>query len=220
MIKRLAIRLTLTAVALAAGWPRATASAAVLDFEDIAVADPEWEEEVLGYGGFAWGNTYVVDGPGYGPGTGYANAPVSGSNVALNGWGEVSTTEAGNPFTFNGAYFTSAYRDDMTLTIEGYRDGAAVGSLTTTISTGSASWIEANFQDVDFLRFSTLGGTIAIDHGLFDEGLQFAMDNFTFNEPVAASEVPELDPKGATPALMLLAGALALMFDRQRWSRA
>jgi hypothetical protein len=207
--------LALTGVALASAWSSGTASAAVLDFEDIAVADPEWEEEVLSYGGFTWGNTYVVDGPGYGPGTGYENAPVSGSNVALNGWGEVSTTAAGNPFTFNGAYFTSAFRDDMTLTIEGYRDGSAVSSVTTTINTGASSWVAANFENIDALRFSTLGGTVVLDHSLFEEGLQFAMDNFTFNEPVAATEVPELDPKGATPALLLLAGAIALMFDRR-----
>jgi hypothetical protein len=210
-VRSLLASLALATVSAAAS----SAEAMVLDFDDIPITDPFFEEPVDSYGGFSWGNTWAIDAQGYGTGTGYENSAVSGANIALNGYGDPATTTSTEAFTFNGAYFTSAFRDDMSLTIEGYREGVLVDSLTTTIDTSATNWVEANFENVDTIRFSTSGGTVVVDSPDFEEGGQFALDNFTFNQAVAPTDVPELSGEGVGPGLLLLAGVWALIADQR-----
>jgi hypothetical protein len=156
------------------------ASAAVLDFEN-----PQTDSLYLisnGYGGFNWDNMYVVDGPNYHPGSGYENGVVSGTQVALNGYGSMAITYAGTAdFDFNGAWFTSAWENDNILTVQGYDDGSLVNTIYLTLNTATPQWLNANLLDIDELRFSTSNS-------------HFAMDDFTFNH-----QVPE-------PTTMLLLG--------------
>jgi hypothetical protein len=191
------------------------AQAAVLNFDDLPIADPLFEEPVSSYGGLTWGNTYAIDGAGYGAGTGYQNSAVSGNNVILNGYGDVATTANGTQFTFNGAYLTSAFRDNLNVTINGYLGGTLVSSISATIGTNGPTWLAANFEGIDSLSFVTSGGTVVVDSPDFEEGTQFALDNFTFNEAIAAS-VPELNTHGLPPAAGLLGCALAGILGRRR----
>lgn len=193
--------------------------AAVLDFDDLEVFDLEWEEPVFEYGGLNWDNTWVIDGAGYGADTGYANADVSGGgHVVLNGWGEVASSSSADDFTFNGVYITSAFFDDMDVTIQSYDDGVASALVTASVNTSGPTWVAADFENVDTLVFSASGGTQVVFSDYFDEGTHFALDNFTFDEPTA-TPIPELDPSGASSALALLAGVGAIVTSQSRRRR-
>jgi len=52
---------------------------------------------------------------------------------------------------------------------------------TVTVDTYQPTWFAFNFAGIDELRFDASGGTYAGYSG--GPGAQFAMDDFTFNEP-------------------------------------
>jgi len=159
----------------------AGASATVLTFDDIGTFESP-ATIPNGYGGFNWDNMGYVH-RNYHSGSGYDNGTVSGNYTAYNQYANPATVYGGT-FDFNGAYLTSAWWDDNTVTVEGYLGASLIYSSTVNVYTSGPIWFDFDYYVIDTLVFSS-------SHD------QFAMDNFTFNETVA---IPE-------PATMLLLGS-------------
>jgi hypothetical protein len=163
-------------------------SATVLTFDDVPGANPNYKENVVpdGYGGLNWNNVNVVNTEMIKmPGSGYENGTVSGEWVAYNPWESICTIND-DLFTFNGAYLTGAWNDELNIDVQGFKDGSLLFDKTVVVNTTAPSWCEFNFTDIDQLMFTSSGGT---PHpGLGGSGTHFAMDNFTFNE---TQSVPE-----------------------------
>lgn len=149
------------------------AQASVLTFDDIAVGSIG-----NGYGGFNWNNIAVGNGASsFHLGSGYVYGAVSGTNTAFNGAGGLSTVSSSD-FTFDGAFFTAAWRDGLTVTGKGYKDGVELFSKSFLVSTNAPSYLAFNFVGIDNLTLSSSGGTW--HDGLNADGTQFVMDNFTY----------------------------------------
>ena len=160
----------------------AFAGATVLTFDDIS-GDP-FNPIANGYGGLNWSNMYAFDPVASGfSGTGYQLGIVSGTNVAFNGIGDQAAVSDGT-FDFNGAYFSSAYNDGILLTVTGYLGAVQMYQSQVTLNVVAAQYYSFNFLGIDSLTFST------------SPSLQFAMDNFTYNN----APVPE-------PSTMMLLGS-------------
>ncbi len=149
-----------------------------------------------GYFGFNWNTMYSVDGLQY-PGSGYDHGAVSGVRTAFNGY--VGPTPpmsvTGNPFNFDGAYFTAAWSNGLSVTVEGYRSGTLKYTSTFTVDTAGPTFEPLNYVDIDALRFRSIGS----------QGDQFAMDNFTF------SPVPE-----PHALILFVNGLVAIAWRRTR----
>jgi hypothetical protein len=175
-----------------------TASATILTFDDVNGANPTtWDNEIYdGYGGLNWNDVYVLHQDLY-PNSGYDLGVVSGEWVAYNVWDHIGTVD-GTLFTFNGAYFTSAWDSDNTITAEGFLNGQSLFSASFHINNQAPTWLDFNFTGIDSLTLNS-------------SGYHFAMDNFTFNE---TAPVPE-------PATMLLIGTgLAGLIGARRRKKA
>lgn len=147
-----------------------------------------------GYGGLNWSKFGVYDGSGVvGGQSGYINGQVSPNFVAYNLFAEQAIT-SGAPFTFNSAYFAAAWNDGLTVTVKGYVSGVQVDTKTFTVDTQAPKLETFNWSGVDELTFDSVGGTnhgfggsiSGRDYGFSEFGAHFTMDNFRFNEAVAA----------------------------------
>lgn len=194
----LARALALTAFVAMSGLS-GSARAMVLTFDDIPTTNGVGTVP-QGYGGFVWGNASVLDTT---TAPKAADGAVSGANVLFDTYQALPTVTLGSSFTFNGAYFTSRTAASSQLTITGYTS-SGVSTITTTINSSGPTWVQANFANVTGLTFNGSRG-------------RFLMDDFTFNEGIgAATAVPELDGKGAIPALALLVFAVFIATGRRR----
>jgi hypothetical protein len=179
-----------------------------------------------GYNGFDWTRFTVLNGAN--AGWGYANAVVSGVNVAF-GSGEqyVSTSSSTTSFTLNSAFFTSAFKDGATMTVKGYSSPIAFppGEDPNPYTVGSADYftqflidthgplaVQFDWTDVYLVSFTSTGGT-TIDPQL-DPGANgyFAVDDITVNALVT----PE--PASATLLATGFVGMLGLAGRRRRIS--
>ena len=158
------------------------ASAVVLDFEDVT------GKLKNGYGGLNWGNMRVLDSDKVVT-SGYQQGAVSGSHVAFNSWARVGKVKSAQDFDFNGVYLTGAWRDNLNIRVTGYNNGVALYSQTVVANSNAATWFQFDFLGIDALTFRSFGGT---ENPLYPRGSgkHFAMDNFTFNETVAAVPLP------------------------------
>lgn len=159
--------------------------AVMLDFEDLYTET--WGLVDNTYGGFNWDGgdrtVHYVNGPNFGGG--YAVGAISGSMVAYNGSGQQSIIDwvGTETFTFNSAYFTSAWTDDKMIYFSGYNDGQLIyTSQEFYLSTTAPALIELNWSGIDSLEINS------------DTSYNWVMDNFIYNE---SAPVPE-------PATMLL----------------
>jgi hypothetical protein len=163
-----------------------------LTFEDITAATSR--QVPVEYGGLIWENFWVVNGT-VDPrlvGTGYANGIVSGNYVAFNNNGDPAAIRD-DPFTFDSAYFTAAWRTGLKLEIEGWRGATQLFASDLVLNTSAPTFFSPGWSRIDRLTFRSSGGLNAgLPQG---DGLQFAMDDFVFTE--GAAPVPE-------PASMLL----------------
>lgn len=108
----------------------------------------------------------------------------------LVGGGELTIT-SDTFFDFNGVYLTAAWDDQLEVLVRGYRGSLIYYSRLLTLNTQNATWLNANFEDIDSLYFFVLNGSR-------DMGWRhIVMDDFTINETAAVAE----------PATILLVGA-------------
>jgi hypothetical protein len=183
------------------------AEANLFTFDDLPDSFPGYAIP-NGYGGLDWGNFYELDGVNinayYGiSASGYANGVVSANNVAFNNFGNTAITSASTPFNLVSGYFTGAFNNNLTLSVQAYNGSSLIYSQTYSLNATSSQFITFGMNNITEVDFSSYGGYNA---GLnYGSGTQFVMDNLT------VVPVPE-------PAALALAGLSGLML-LFRWQR-
>ena len=155
--------------------------AIVLTFDDIGSTPTDSLPIPDGYGGLNWDHFYYMNVPELlpMPSSGYHNGLVSGECVAHNtGYFNVVGI-SGNPFTFEGAWLTAAWRDELNVQVEGFLNDSLIYSTTITVDTTGPTWFDFNYISIDELSFSSYGGTPNPEYSP-QEGYHFVMDNFTY----------------------------------------
>jgi len=157
--------------------------ATVLTFDDVPLADGTYVIHNGSYGGLNWNTNYWLLMNPASNSMGYYNGVVSGSNVATSMTGfapRLVTANAGSTFDFNGVYLTAAFQQNLNLTVKGSKNGAVLYNTTVVAGSTAPTYFEFNYLGIDSLTFDKPYGP----------QYNFAMDNFTFNEPQNAP-VPE-----------------------------
>lgn len=178
------------------------AQAAILDFEGGSVG-----------GGFSSGYLSVLDSTSSPAlaNSGYGHGTVSGTHVAFNNSGMDASLYSMSSFLFTGAYFTGAWNDGLSITVNGFLGGVATLSKTFVVDSLAPTWQSFGWN-VDRLTFSSAGG---VDHaGYSGDGNHFAMDNFTYNEVLSSVPEPE------AYAMFAVGLGLLSVFGRRRKSQA
>ena len=158
-------------MALLLGVSSATASAGVIDFDDLS---GDYTEAIAdGYRGFNWSNMASIRSDAF-PGSGYEAGTVSQGNTAYNmdgGYAAISKAGEGT-FNFVGAFFTSAWVEQE-LSFEGYQNGQLLYSTAASyvIDTYAPVWIQLGWMGIDSLVIYNSSGT------------QWAMDDMVIPEP-------------------------------------
>ncbi|OUC12465.1 MAG: hypothetical protein B0A82_22375 [Alkalinema sp. CACIAM 70d] len=188
-----------TIASLAVSFP---ATAVTLTFDD-GVLNQQFPNPAgifipSGYGGFDWNNMAVLDG-GAIANSGYNNAIVSFDNVAYNNGGGVTriVRTDSNVFNFNSAYFTAAWNDGLQVRAQGYLNGTRIAEMVFKVNTNTPLKQVLNFAGIDELWLSSSGGTKNPNLNPFGSGVQFAMDDFVYNEAIPNPQpipVPALLP--------------------------
>jgi hypothetical protein len=163
----------------------------ILDFEEIAAPGgaafiPD------GYGGGNWDNAGVIDGDMF-DNSGYVNVIQSGNASAFNnGAFPMSFTAAGDEtFGLLSGYFAAAWNNDLTVVVEGLRDGQVVGTaelllgpqpveinfIDASSDVDAVAQFDGEFTGLDAFRMSSFGGSNA---GLDGGGSHFTMDDLVF----------------------------------------
>jgi outer membrane autotransporter protein len=155
--------------------PIPEARAEVIGFDDI-ITDISTSYVPDGYNGFNWSSAaeVVCLHQDVNPGTGYDVGTISPNYVSFNAYGYSPTNIdwAGTGFfNYTGAFWTSAW-NDQTLQFYGFNNGELLyTSSIYNINTTTPLWIELNWGLIDRLQ-------------IVSSSWQWAMDNFTFNDPV------------------------------------
>ena len=171
----------------------AVAQATVLTFDDIAPIS-NYDQIPNGYGGFNWDNFGYLNGSGTGSSlTGYDNGRVSGDYVSFNLFGDPALV-SDSIFDFNSAYLTAVWNDGLSITVEGLKSGATLYSKTVVVDTTQPTLVNFDYFGVDELKFTSFGGVEPDYLKQKGNGIQFTLDNFTFNEKVTSVPEPTLLP--------------------------
>jgi hypothetical protein len=176
------------------------------------------------YQGYSWTNFYITTTtPGF---PGFNNGIVSGTNAAYSGGqtnsggtispviGSIQST--GGLFDFTSADLGSGYYNDLSLTVEGSKNGTVLFDQTVTVNTTGAQLFNFDFTGIDTLSFSASTGAGTSDPyqcGSFD-CTQFTVDNLTVGP---ATSVPT---PGPVPLILSGLGALALRARRLKSAAA
>jgi len=163
------IFLILTVVALCFSVSRA--EAIVLDFEDLDPGSRAIGPIPVNYGGLTWNSNSWWITKDYHPGTGYdygTNGRVSLWTYSAN---DLSFSSS-SPFTFNGAYFTNAWYDNETFTIQGLRNGSLIYDQDIIIHNNTATWIDLNFVNIDTVWILPSSNQVVIDNLTYNGGNQ------------------------------------------------
>jgi hypothetical protein len=167
-----------------------------------------------GYGGFNWTSNFTYLDATVFPYSfiGYGNGMVSPNHVAFQGVapGIITQLSSTTPFVFNGAYFTGAWHDGLTITLTGMLGTTTVGTTTFTVNTSGPTFITVNWGPIDLLDFATVAGIpnpAFNQYGGGPDATQFVMDDFQYTP---ASAVPE-------PGSMLLVATGIAGAILRRW---
>jgi len=172
-------------------------NALMLDFDDFSFPGKKFEQ-IVTHEGFTFNNAYVVESDEYDP-CGYINGAVSPDNVLLNGYGnDLRMTSTFGLFTFNSAYFTSAWSTDLNVDVTGFSGGTETYNTSFLTNTQTPYLASLDWVGIDSILIHTSGGT-DYDPNDGGSGGHLAIDNLVYNETTAAP-VPE-------PATVLLLGA-------------
>ena len=194
----------------------ATTRAVTLTFDDLAPTI--YGALPTNYAGFQWtelGDTGVIDPTTYGSlPNGYYNGVVSQTNVAYTN--SPLTITNSTPFTFEAGYFTSAWNDNLNLSIQGFQGSALVDSASLVLQVSGPTYFVADFENIDKLVISPSGGTK--DPAVSGSGTYVAMDNLSFG-PAETTAAPL--PSAGFAIFGLLAGlAVIKLVGRSRTSAA
>jgi hypothetical protein len=160
--------------------------AAVITFDDLPAI--EFANVIdNGYQSFDWSWFNYIDKFAL-PNTGFEKGVVSGKYAAYNDFAATATI-SGNLFDFNGAYLTAGWNDGLKIEVSGFVNGAEQYTKTVVVNTAQAQWFDFNFFGIDALSFRSYGGER--NPQLDFDGEHFILDNFTYNEPRPATQVPE-----------------------------
>jgi len=102
---------------------------------------------------------------------GFHRSAVSGDTVAytLAGgsetFGRISARPGAQNFDFFSTYLTSAYRDDITVSVIGRRNGVSVYSQTLTVGDDAPTLFNLNFLNINSIEFLASGGTFLYPNG-------------------------------------------------------
>lgn len=162
------------------------AQAAVITFDDLPSV--EFAGDIQnGYKGFNWDWFSYIDKFAM-PNTGFEKGVVSGQYAAFNNFAATATT-SGSTFDFNGAYLTAGWRDGLIVEATGFVNGLAQYTKSIVINSTQTQWFDFNFAGIDAISFAAYGGE---KNPLLDfDGEFFILDNFTYNEPLPPTHVPE-----------------------------
>jgi hypothetical protein len=168
----------------------AAATPITLTFEH---ASPNGDYIPNGYGGLDWDQFIAFEVPTSGtpPGTGYEHGTISGSWVAFPFYGVPATISRSAGFNLYDGYFTAAWRDDLSVEAQGFRNGLMVYDQFWMLDHDAPSLLTFNFLDVDSVTFIATGGVNAVLGG---DGTNFAMDDLR----VAQTPIPAALPLFAT----------------------
>ncbi|CAF1259275.1 unnamed protein product [Adineta steineri] len=137
-----------------------------------------------GYNGINWDNSAVQ--LSNNARSGYTTATVSGNVTShnVNGFPMTMRSANGALFTLNSAAVAAAWRDNLQLTVVGYRSNAVIASDTFIVQVFTVSYITFNgYSGLDTAIFSTLGGTVNPNTIGSNGGTHFAMDNLCLSFP-------------------------------------
>src|SRR5438067_9307544 len=89
--------------------------ATIINFDDLSLNDQPIPSYPNSYSGLYWTNVYVYNATDNTENltSGYQFSVISPKNVAFNGGGNSITISSDTPFTFNSAYLTSVWRDNL-----------------------------------------------------------------------------------------------------------
>lgn len=130
------------------------------------------------YYNIAWINGYCIPRTFYGNTNGYFTATISGNNTLFNLNGNPLTMASTNSnlITLNSAVAAAAWRDNLLLTVTGYRSGAIIQNQVFTLQVFTPNYLTFDgYSKLDTVLFSTSGGTKSPI--VTSDGQQFAMDN-------------------------------------------
>lgn len=178
----------------------AHAQATLITFDDAVPLDSSGYI-AQPYKGFDWFNVSVLNpyaAGGAWVSSGAATGMVSLPRVAFEYTASPIQISSPTPFTINSAYFGALWRDGVTLSLRGLRDGFIVETTSFQVGTEGSELHTLNWSNLDALTIAASGGTDAGILGAHTPAFYF--DNLIVNAPV----VPE---PGALAMLVLgLAG--------------
>lgn len=147
--------------------------------------------------------------------TGFHRSLVSGDTVAYtlasgsSTFGRISKLSGAQNFDFLSTYLTSAYRDDISVSVVGKRGGVSVYSQTLTVSDDGPTLYNLNFRNIDTIEFTASGGSFLYPNGT-TVGSYLNPSN-AFSSPVLVfdniSVAPVPEPGSVA---MMLAGLIAV----------
>lgn len=140
-------------------------SASTLTFDDLPPTG-SFSSIPSGYGGLNWSSDFWYINRNLHPGSGYDLGTVSGEYSAFNAFDSEVSVDNGT-FTFDSAYFASAWDASQTLHVEGWLAGSQVYVADHTIVNTGPTFYTFNWT-VDEVRFDS-------------SGTQFVMDDMTIN---------------------------------------
>jgi hypothetical protein len=183
------------------------APAATIGFDDLLGGGMEYAPIDSPYAGLAWSNVAALDTALYTAdlgANGYANGVVSLNNVGFAGYGLPAGFSAAQPFTLDRYAIGAAWNNDMTVTVQGWRNGVLVDSDTFLVSVAGSVWRQPGWAGIDTVRFVASGG---VDAGYRGLGPQYYLDDIQID----GLAIPE-----PAAALLLAAGAAAVLLASRR----